>query len=48
MKTPTQCNFKTTLEVVESLKGKSGNNWSNINPEIVARMARQNKFKTGF
>ena len=47
MKTPTQCNFRTTLEVVESLKEKSGKNWSNINPEIAARMARQNKFKTG-
>lgn len=35
------------ISAVEALKSANGNSWDAINPESVARMRAQNKFKTG-
>ena len=40
-------NYKSALETVRSLKAKYGNTWATISPENAARMAVQNRFKTG-
>ncbi|GAA1318927.1 isocitrate lyase [Leucobacter albus] len=39
--------FKDDLEAVEALKAEHGASWEQINPEYVARMRAQNRFKTG-
>lgn len=39
--------YQSAIETVRSLKAKYGNNWNSINPENAARMAVQNRFKTG-
>lgn len=39
--------FKDDLEAVEALKAENGTGWAQINPEYVARMRAQNRFKTG-
>ena len=39
--------FKNILEKVSSNSDMNSDNWSNINPEYVARMQLQNQFKTG-
>ncbi|MBT2161245.1 isocitrate lyase [Zobellia barbeyronii] len=40
-------NYNSALDVVRNLKAKHGNTWAGINPENSARMAIQNRFKTG-
>lgn len=40
-------NYGSALETVKDLKKKYGNTWDAIRPESAARMAFQNKFKTG-
>jgi isocitrate lyase len=40
-------NYSSALETVKDLKKKYGNTWNAIQPESAARMAFQNKFKTG-
>ena len=40
-------NYRSTLETVRVLKEKYGNTWNGIRPENAARMAIQNRFKTG-
>ena len=42
-----QPNYVSALETVQKLKAKYGNAWGEINPEYAARMATQNRFKTG-
>ena len=42
-----QSNYVSALETVQKLKAKYGNAWGEINPEYAARMATQNRFKTG-
>ncbi len=39
--------YKSAIEKVRVLKAKYGNTWQSINPENAARMAVQNRFKTG-
>ena len=39
--------YNSVLEQIRSLKAKHGNTWSEISPENAARMAIQNRFKTG-
>jgi isocitrate lyase len=39
--------YKSAIEVVRSLKAKHRGTWNAINPENAARMAVQNRFKTG-
>jgi len=39
--------YKSAIEKVRALKAKYGNTWQSINPENAARMAVQNRFKTG-
>ena len=40
-------NYQSAIEAVRAIKEKAGNSWDAINPESVARMRAQNKFKTG-
>ena len=42
-----QNKYSSALETVRSLKAKYGNSWNAINSESAARMATQNRFKTG-
>ncbi len=39
--------FQDDLKAIEALKEKFGSSWDSINPEYVARMRAQNRFKTG-
>jgi len=39
--------YKSAIETVRSLKAKHGDNWAAINTKNAARMAVQNRFKTG-
>lgn len=39
--------FQTDVETIEALKEQYGSTWDAINPEYVARMRAQNRFKTG-
>ncbi len=39
--------YKSAIETVRSLKAKYGNTWAAINTENAARIAVQNRFKTG-
>ncbi|MBL3698146.1 isocitrate lyase [Leucobacter luti] len=39
--------FQNDVEAVEALKAEHGSSWGQINPEHVARMRAQNRFKTG-
>lgn len=39
--------YNSAIDTVRSLKAKYGNTWQSINPENAARMAIQNRFKTG-
>ncbi|WP_217134720.1 isocitrate lyase [Leucobacter chinensis] len=39
--------FQNDIEAVEALKSEQGSAWAEINPEYVARMRAQNRFKTG-
>ena len=39
--------YRSAIETVRSLKAQHGNAWATINPENAARMAVQNRFKTG-
>jgi isocitrate lyase len=40
-------NYQSAIEAVTTIKEKSGDSWSAINPESVARMRLQNQFKHG-
>lgn len=39
--------YQNDIKAVSALKDTAGNGWSAINPESVARMRAQNRFKTG-
>lgn len=39
--------FQDDIEAVQALTVENGSNWDSINPEYVARMRAQNRFKTG-
>ena len=39
--------YQSAIEAVRAIKEKAGSSWDAINPESVARMRAQNKFKTG-
>ena len=43
----TKKNYTSALEVVQKLKAKHGATWGAIDPKNAARMAAQNRFKTG-
>lgn len=47
MKNLPQNNYASALQTVKDIKTKFGNTWTAINPQYVARMATQNRFKTG-
>ena len=47
MKNLAQSNYTSALQTVRNLKAKYGETWNAINPENAARMATQNRFKTG-
>lgn len=47
MKNLAQGSYSSAIETVRTLKEKFGNSWSAISPENAARMATQNRFKTG-
>ena len=40
-------NYNSAIGVIRQLKAKHGKNWADINPKNAARMAIQNRFKTG-
>lgn len=40
-------NYQTTIETAQKINQQYGNSWNAINPEFVARMRLQNRFKTG-
>ena len=40
-------NYQSAIEAVKAIKEKAGRSWDAINPESIARMRVQNKFKTG-
>ena len=40
-------NYQSAIEAVKAIKEKAGSAWDVINPESVARMRTQNRFKTG-
>ena len=40
-------NYNSAIDVIRQLKAKHGKNWADINPKNAARMAIQNRFKTG-
>lgn len=42
-----QTSYSSALETVKNLKAKYGDTWAAISPESAARMAVQNRFKTG-
>ena len=39
--------YQNDIKAVAALKEAAGSSWSAINPEYVARMRAQNRFKTG-
>lgn len=39
--------YQSAIEAVKNIKSQAGDSWDAINPESVARMRIQNKFKTG-
>ena len=39
--------YQSAIEAVKNIKLQAGDSWNTINPESVARMRIQNKFKTG-
>jgi isocitrate lyase len=47
MKNLSQTNYSSVLQTVRDLKAKYGNTWAAISPKSAARMAVQNRFKTG-
>ena len=47
MKNLAQTNYSSALQAIRNLKEKHGNTWATIRPENVARIAIQNRFKTG-
>lgn len=47
MKNSSETNYRSALETVQKLKAKFGDTWNEISPENAARMAVQNRFKTG-
>ncbi|MFT7037061.1 MAG: isocitrate lyase [Cyclobacteriaceae bacterium] len=47
MKNLPQTNYSSALETVRNLKEKYGASWNTISPESAARLATQNRFKTG-
>ena len=47
MKNLAQSNYSSALETVKNLKARYGSSWTAINSENAARMATQNRFKTG-
>ena len=47
MKNLEQTTYSSVLEKVKGLKEKYGNTWDAIAPRNAARMAIQNRFKTG-
>ena len=47
MKNLPKTNYNSALQTVRTLKEKYGESWNAIHPESVARMATQNRFKTG-
>lgn len=47
MRNLVKSDYGSALEAVRSLKAKYGNAWNSISPENAARMAIQNRFKTG-
>ncbi len=47
MNNSAQNNYSSALETVRNLKVKFGSAWNSINSESAARMATQNRFKTG-
>jgi isocitrate lyase len=47
MKNLSQTNYSSALQTVRDLKEKYGQTWNAIRPESAARMAIQNRFKTG-
>jgi hypothetical protein len=44
---PTMSNYTKDIDAVATLREENGSSWNKINPESVARMRAQNKFKTG-
>ena len=40
-------NYQSAIDAVAQIKAKAGSSWDAIDPEAVARMRAQNKFKTG-
>jgi isocitrate lyase len=42
-----QTNYSSALQTVRNLKKKYGASWNTISPESAARLATQNRFKTG-
>jgi isocitrate lyase len=40
-------NYQSAIEAVQAIKANAGSSWDTINPESVARMRAQNRFKTG-
>ena len=40
-------NYQSAIEAVKAIKEQAGSSWATINPESVARMRAQNRFKTG-
>ena len=40
-------NYQSAIEAVKAIKEQAGSSWDTINPESIARMRVQNKFKTG-
>ncbi|WP_299362470.1 isocitrate lyase [Winogradskyella sp.] len=47
MKNLPQSDYASALQTVRDIKAKFGNTWAAINPQYAARMATQNRFKTG-
>ena len=47
MKNLSETKYSSALQTVKNLKEKYGNTWNSIHPESAARMATQNRFKTG-
>ena len=47
MKNFIQTNYTSAFDTVKSLKKKHGKTWNGISPANAARMAAQNRFKTG-
>ncbi len=47
MNNSAQNSYSSALETVRNLKAKYGSTWNSISPESAARMATQNRFKTG-